>query len=285
MGIYLSACTSGLNSVSSNMNANLILKYERKASTFLSSFLFELSFQFHQAKNPTYLISMSYSCRIWFYYFILSASCSSNRTRLTVKIVLVLSVRPSFCLLPSVVGRPCASVFRCLWNIGENWQKIGGKPFPLLVLSEISVSFMFALWKYHWPTGSAMQSLALASLHSSLHSRLEILFCRRRSVVLLLKIFSFFPPPDHTNSPASPLPQPEGRPGSSDVSTLSGISGLLFDSIFLWSLVILPSPVAHSVFLLVSAFGPVCCLLSRNVFKKVFSRDRLYCITLFLVVF
>ena len=38
---------------------------------------------------------------------------------------------------------------------------------------------------------------------------------------------------------------PEGRPGSSDVSPLSGISGLSFDSTFL---VILPSPVAYSVF-------------------------------------
>ena len=39
---------------------------------------------------------------------------------------------------------------------------------------------------------------------------------------------------------------PEGRPCSSDVSTLSGMSGLSFDSIC--SLVVLPSPVDPSVF-------------------------------------
>ena len=42
---------------------------------------------------------------------------------------------------------------------------------------------------------------------------------------------------------------PEGSPGSSDISTLSGISGQSFDSIFLSALLLFcPSPVASSVF-------------------------------------
>ena len=41
---------------------------------------------------------------------------------------------------------------------------------------------------------------------------------------------------------------PEGRPGMSDVSPLSGISGLSFDStLLISSLVLLPSPVTLSV--------------------------------------
>ena len=44
------------------------------------------------------------------------------------------------------------------------------------------------------------------------------------------------------------LSPPEGRPGMSDVSPLSGISGLSFDStLLISSLVLLPSPVTLSV--------------------------------------
>ena len=47
------------------------------------------------------------------------------------------------------------------------------------------------------------------------------------------------------------------------------------------SIIILPSPVAYSVFSF-SAFGPVSCLLSINIFKLGFfsSSDRLFCIAL-----
>ena len=51
----------------------------------------------------------------------------------------------------------------------------------------------------------------------------------------------------------------EGRPGISDVSHLSGISGLSFDSTFLSALV-LPSPVAPSVF----SFSCLCPSLLSN---------------------
>ena len=54
--------------------------------------------------------------------------------------------------------------------------------------------------------------------------------------------------------------RPEGRPGSSDVFPLSGMSGLSFDPIFLVLLLLLLS--SHF-----SAVGPVSCRLSRNFFK------------------
>ena len=60
-----------------------------------------------------------------------------------------------------------------------------------------------------------------------------------------------------------PFFQPEGRPGSSDVSPpLSGISGLSFDSIFLSALLL------FCLVLLLILSSP--CLLSRNFFKLFF---------------
>ena len=59
---------------------------------------------------------------------------------------------------------------------------------------------------------------------------------------------------------------PEGRPGTSDVFPLSGISGLSVDSTFLS---VLPSPVAPSVFSFFS-FWPI--LLPTHYF----SRDMLF---------
>ena len=62
---------------------------------------------------------------------------------------------------------------------------------------------------------------------------------------------------------------PEGRPDSSDVSPLSGISGLFFDSIFL----ILSAPLLFFLVLLLILPSPCFCfwpslrLLSRNFFK------------------
>ena len=70
---------------------------------------------------------------------------------------------------------------------------------------------------------------------------------------------------------------PEGRPDSSDVSHLSGISGLWFDSIFL------SAPLLFCL-LLVSAFGPISCLLSRKFFKPCFLQIGCFVLPLFLVV-
>ena len=60
---------------------------------------------------------------------------------------------------------------------------------------------------------------------------------------------------------------PEGRLGMSDVSPLSGTSGLSFDSTLLTisSLVFLPSPVALSVFF----FSLACWPILLNFFQKI----------------
>ena len=62
---------------------------------------------------------------------------------------------------------------------------------------------------------------------------------------------------------------PKGRPASFDVSSLSGISGLSFDSVFL-SAVLLFCVVLLLLSFPFSAFGPVSCLLSRKCFKLFF---------------
>ena len=59
--------------------------------------------------------------------------------------------------------------------------------------------------------------------------------------------------------------------------SLSGISGLSFESIFLSALVILPSPVAHSVF---SFF----CLKVVSEFAKVYDKPDLVCLSVCLSV-
>ena len=76
---------------------------------------------------------------------------------------------------------------------------------------------------------------------------------------------------------------PEERLGSSDVSPLSGISGLSFDSTFLSALLLF----CLVLLLILSShflcFGPVSCLLSRNVFKLLFSRDLFVIVCIALV--
>ena len=75
-----------------------------------------------------------------------------------------------------------------------------------------------------------------------------------------------------------PPPPPEGRPGISDVSPLSGISGLSFDStllspLWLFCLVLL--------LFLSYLFFPACWSILLNFFQKFFQyfllRDRLFC--------
>ena len=55
-------------------------------------------------------------------------------------------------------------------------------------------------------------------------------------------------------------------------------------SVYLLSWYSAYSPVVHSI-LLFSAFGPVSCLLSRNVFKLVFVEIGFFVLPLYLVVF
>ena len=60
---------------------------------------------------------------------------------------------------------------------------------------------------------------------------------------------------------------PEGRPVVTDVSPLSGISGLPFDSIFLSAVLLLCLVLLPLLSCRFSPFGPVPCLLFRNVFN------------------
>ena len=71
---------------------------------------------------------------------------------------------------------------------------------------------------------------------------------------------------------------PEGRPGGSDVSPLSGISRLPVWSHFSISPLVLSIPATHSV-LSFSAFGPFSGLFSLNLH---FPKGRLFCVFSFL---
>ena len=104
---------------------------------------------------------------------------------------------------------------------------------------------------------------------------LVLFFCLISHLLVLPSIFNacFQNPPLNT-----PFFQPKGRPGSSDVSPLSGIPGLSFNSIFLSAPLLFCLILLSRSFclLLVSALG----LRSRNFFELFFSRDRFFCIAL-----
>ena len=69
---------------------------------------------------------------------------------------------------------------------------------------------------------------------------------------------------------------PEERPGVSDVSPLSGVSGLSFDSTLLSTLVLLPSLVTLSV-LSFSACWHFLLNFFQNILQYFSLRDRLFC--------
>ena len=91
--------------------------------------------------------------------------------------------------------------------------------------------------------------------------------------MLLVRVHS------HMSVPLSGTP--EGRPGMSDVSLLSGISGLSFDStLLISSLVLLPSPVTLSV-LSSSACWPFLLNLFQKILQYFSLRDGLFCLFLY----
>ena len=103
--------------------------------------------------------------------------------------------------------------------------------------------------------GLNIKFIPLTTLHKLFYGNFEkdlsVTVCRCLGQNIILTIFSC---QRRSHSIDNLSPRPEGRPDSSDVSPLSGISGLSFDSIFL------SAPLSLCpVQLLIQLSSPCCC--------------------------